>query len=36
MILGATVAAGVYKFIKLLQAESEDVDEDNERQPLLS
>lgn len=34
--LGATLAAGFYKFIKLLQAENEENSDDTERQPLLS
>ncbi|KAJ4391981.1 Aquaporin-1 [Gnomoniopsis smithogilvyi] len=35
-LLGATIAAGFYKFIKLLQAENEENGNDNEREPLLS
>lgn len=35
-LLGATIAAAFYKFIKLLQAENEENGNDNEREPLLS
>ncbi|CAN8097364.1 unnamed protein product [Discula destructiva] len=35
-LLGATIAAGFYKLIKVLQAENEENSDDNERQPLLS